>query len=209
VTASREYSRATRRLEPCCVAVWLRPAATADAAALRELERDAGQRFREVGLDFVADDEPPSVEVLTSYARAGRAWVAVDVAGTPVGYVVVDVVDGAAHIEQVSVATAQQGRGIGRMLVEQARRWAGDNGLPAVTLTTFSHVPWNKALYEHLGFRVLASDEIGSELRSLMDLEASLGLDPASRVAMVGDPLAFAPEALDRASDNRLEGQEQ
>jgi hypothetical protein len=48
---------------------------TGDAAPLRELERDAGGRFREVGFDFVADDEPPSVEVLSSYVDAGRGWV--------------------------------------------------------------------------------------------------------------------------------------
>jgi ribosomal protein S18 acetylase RimI-like enzyme len=157
---------------------------------LRELERDAGQRFREVGLGFVADDLPPPVEVLVGYADAGRGWVAVDSAGVPVGYVLVDIVDNAAYIEQVSVATSQQGRGIGRMLVEQARKWASENDLPAVTLTTFSHVPWNKPLYEHLGFRVLATEEIGPGLRSLMELEASHALDSAVRVAMTAAPLA-------------------
>ena len=138
----------------------------------------------------MADDEPPPVEVLLSYTESGRAWVAVDSDDVPVGYVVVNVVDGAAHIEQVSVATAQQRKGTGRLLVEQARRWAGENALSAVTLTTFSHVPWNKPLYEHLGFRALSSEEIGPELRSLMEHEASRGLDPATRVAMTAEPLA-------------------
>lgn len=175
------------------MAVQLRLARAGDAVALQKLERDAGQRFREVGLDFVADDEPPSVETLSNYAEAGRAWVAVDTAGVAVGYVVVDIVDGKAHIEQVSVATAHQGRGTGRMLVEQARRWAGENALPAVTLTTFSHVPWNEPLYEHLGFRVLASDEVGPELRSLMKQEEAHGLGPMTRVAMVATPLECEP----------------
>lgn len=74
-----------------------------DLPILREIERAAGQRFREFGLDRVADDEPASIEVLAVYAKGGRAWVA-DVAGVPVGYILVDSVDGAAHIEQVSVA---------------------------------------------------------------------------------------------------------
>jgi GNAT superfamily N-acetyltransferase len=163
------------------VAIALRPARTADAATLRELERDAGQRFREVGLGFVADDEPPSVEVLRGYAEAERGWVAVDSAAVLIGCLLVDVVDGAAHIEQVSVATAQQGRGAGRMLIEQARRWAGANSLTGVTLTTFSHVPWNRPLYEHLG------------LRRLMEREAAHGLDPGIRVAMTAGPLAYEP----------------
>ena len=185
----------------------IRPATAGDCATLQELERDAGQRFREVGLGFVADDEPPPVEVLLSYTEAGRVWVAVDSEDVPAGYVVVDIVDGAAHIEQVSVATAQQGRGIGRLLVEQARRWAGENALSAVTLTTFSHVPWNKPLYEHLGFRALASEEIGPELQSLMEHEASRGLDPATRAAMTAEPLACEPKPLGSGSTTGLTGQ--
>jgi len=91
-------------------------------------------------------------------------------------------VDGAAHIEQVSVVPADQGRGVGRALIDQVRRWAGENGLPALTLTTFTHVPWNRPLYEHLGFRVLGDEEIGPGLRAVMATEAAHGLDPASRV---------------------------
>ena len=49
------------------------------------------------------------------------------------------------------------------MLVEQARKWASENALPAVTLTTFSHLPWNKPLYEHLGFRVLPPKKFGPD----------------------------------------------
>ena len=79
------------------------------------------------------------------------------------------------------------------MLVEKAHEWASENALPAVTLTTFSHVPWNKPLYEHLGFRVLAPEEIGPGPRSLMELEASHGLDRAARVAMTARPLACEP----------------
>jgi GNAT superfamily N-acetyltransferase len=184
------------------VAIVLRPARTRDAAALRELERDAGQQFREVGLDFVADDEPPSVEILSGYAEAARGWVAVDSAAVPIGYVLVDIIDGAAHIEQLSVATAHQGQGVGRLLVEQARTWASENALAGVTLTTFSHVPWNKPLYEHLGFRVLPSEEIGPGLRSLMEREASHGLDPATRVAMTTGPWRVSQSAVRRAGDN-------
>jgi ribosomal protein S18 acetylase RimI-like enzyme len=104
-----------------------------------------------------------------------------------VGFVIVDMVDGAAHIEQVSVVLASQGRGVGRALIDQVRRWAGEHGLPALSLTTFNDVPWNRPLYEHLGFRVIAAEEIGPGLRALMAKEAAHGLDPASRVAMRKD----------------------
>ncbi len=154
---------------------------------MRQVEIASGQRFREVGLDAIADDEPPPAAVFEAYAAAGRAWVAVGPSSGAVGFVIVDMVDGAAHIEQVSVVPAHQGRGVGRALIDQVRRWAGENGLPALTLPTFNHVPWNRPLYEHLGFRVLADEEIGPGLRAVMATEAAHGLDPASRVAMRKD----------------------
>jgi GNAT superfamily N-acetyltransferase len=173
--------------ESCSVNVTIRPAARADAPALRQVEIAAGQRFREVGLDTIADDKPPAAEVFEAYAAAGRAWVAVGPNAGAVGFVVVDVVDGAAHIEQVSVVPGHQGRGVGRALIDQVERWAGANGLSALTLTTFDHVPWNRPLYEHLGFVVLVDAEIGPGLRSVLAREAADGLDPATRVAMRKD----------------------
>jgi GNAT superfamily N-acetyltransferase len=141
------------------------------------IERRAGEQFHLVGLDDIADDEPASVETLVGYATAGRCWVAVDEHDTPVGYILVDDVDGNAHIEQVSVYPHFQGTGVGRTLVEQARTWAQDSGRSAVTLTTFADVAWNAPLYAHLGFVVLDDDEIGPELHALRQEEAARGLD--------------------------------
>jgi GNAT superfamily N-acetyltransferase len=169
-----------------------------DLPVLREIERASGERYREYGLDQVADDEPASIEVLADYAARGRAWVAKDADGTPVGYVLVDTADGAAHIEQVSVAPNHQGRGLGRALVEWAAQWATSQGMKALTLTTFGHIPWNRPLYEHLGFRVLADDGLGPGLRAVREVEAAHGLDPALRVVMRRE-LDRAPRATGQA----------
>jgi GNAT superfamily N-acetyltransferase len=131
----------------------------------------------------IADDQPMPVDVLAAYAAAGRSWVA-EVDGAVAGYVVVDVVDGAAHVEQVSVHPAHQGAGVGRALLDHVARWAAARSLPAVTLTTFRDVPWNAPLYRHLGFVDLADDELGPELRAVVAAEAAHGLDPATRVCM-------------------------
>jgi GNAT superfamily N-acetyltransferase len=155
-----------------------------DAAALQVIERLAGDRFREVGLARVADHEPATVDALARYATAGRGWVAVDDSGDPVGYVVVDEVDGNAHVEQVSVRPDRQGAGIGRALLDRVRAWAVQNGRSAITLTTFADVPWNAPLYRHLGFRVLLGSEIGPQLRAICAEETAHGLDPAMRVCM-------------------------
>lgn len=162
-----------------------RPAREEDGPRLQRLEVLAGERFREVGLDVVADDEPPSLAELASAIRAGRCWVAVDHLDAPIGYALADVVDGGAHLEQVTVHPDRQGHGLGRALVERVRDWAATTGFTTVTLTTYADVPWNGPLYAHLGFRVLEDDELGPQLRALRAAEAAHGLDVAPRVAMV------------------------
>jgi GNAT superfamily N-acetyltransferase len=162
----------------------IRAARIEDGPLLQEIELLAGARFRDVGLGYVADHDPMSLEALAAYIDDGRAWVAVDGGGTPVGYIVVDVVDGAAHVEQVSVRPDHQGSGLGRALLDRVRAWATETGRGALTLTTFTDVPWNRPLYEHLGVRVLRDHEIGPELRSVRGTETAHGLDPATRVCM-------------------------
>lgn len=165
----------------------VRPGRAGDGEALRAIERRAGERFRDVGMAEIADDQPMSMDRLAVYADAGRCWVAADATDVPVGYVVVDVVDGNAHIEQVTVDPDHQGRGAGRLLLDRVAAWAMERGMPALTLTTFRDVPWNAPLYRHLGFCDLGDDELGQELRRLRDEEAAHGLDPTLRVCMRRD----------------------
>jgi GNAT superfamily N-acetyltransferase len=124
---------------------------------------------------------------LAHYTELGRCWAAVDDAGGPIGYVLVNAVDGSAHVEQVSVHPDHQGSGVGRALMERVYEWADEEGTPAVTLTTFSDVPWNAPLYRHLGFRVLRDEEVGPGLRVIRDRETAHGVDPARRVCMLRD----------------------
>jgi GNAT superfamily N-acetyltransferase len=162
----------------------IRPARADEAPELQEIERSAGDRFRQVGLDAVADAEPPSAGILAAYARDGRSWVAVDDEDRPVGFVMVEFVDGNAHVEQISVRSEQQGVGIGRSLLTCVESWARERGTNALTLTTFTGVPWNRPWYEHLGFVVMDEHQIGPELRAVRDMETRDGLNPAERVCM-------------------------
>jgi GNAT superfamily N-acetyltransferase len=155
-----------------------------DGPALRETEESAGEQFRAIGMESVADDEPPSEADLAAHAIGGRTWVAVDGADQPVAYVLVDVVDGNAHVAQISVAPESQGQGVGRALLDQVRMWAVEANYPAITLTTFSGTPWNRPLYEHLGFVVLSEEEIGPDLQTVRRDESDSGLDPGDRVCM-------------------------
>jgi GNAT superfamily N-acetyltransferase len=163
----------------------IRPAVTSDFARLQAIEVAAGGMFRPLGMDLVADDDPFSDDELRAYAEAGHAWVAAPARGDDaLGYLLLDVVDGAAHVEQVTVHPDAAGRGIGRALVEHLSAWATDHGFDAMTLTTFLDVPWNGPYYERLGFRHLAPDDEGPELRRVRDHERAHGLDAWPRGSM-------------------------
>jgi GNAT superfamily N-acetyltransferase len=150
----------------------------------RDIERAAGVLFAEIGFAAVAADEPASAEVLADYVRDQRAWVITNAADEPVGYAVADIVDGRAHLEQLSVLPDQGRRGLGSALLEHVCTWARNDQREAVTLTTFIDVPWNAPFYARHGFRIMDEAEIGPELRDLRAHEAAHGLDPAQRVCM-------------------------
>jgi GNAT superfamily N-acetyltransferase len=162
----------------------IREARSDDIAAIREIERAAGQPFREIGMAYVADDEPPSEEVLRRYVTGGRAWVAVDDRDRPVAYLITDILDGDAHIEQVSVHPASSRRGLGRALIEHTVDWASVRGLHAVTLTTFADVPWNGPYYRRLGFEVIPDEQVGPGLRERRAEEGARGFDRWPRICM-------------------------
>jgi GNAT superfamily N-acetyltransferase len=154
----------------------IRPGADTDIRAMQEIERSAGTAFRDLGMVAVADDEPAPVAELRGYVDDGRAWV-LDLDGTQVGYLLLDIVDGAAHIEQVSVRAEHAGHGYGRRLIDTAIGWARERGFPSMTLTTFTEVPWNGPYYRRLGFQPIPGAAITPELRALREHEAQHGLD--------------------------------
>jgi ribosomal protein S18 acetylase RimI-like enzyme len=161
----------------------IRAPRTDELERLREIEREAGLLFRTVGMDDIAGHEPFSIEELAAYHGGDRVWVLVD-EDIVVGYVLVDIVDGAAHVEQLSVLPAYGRRGHGAALLTHVCDWARQRRLGGVTLTTFERVSWNGPYYARHGFRVLAEDEIGPELRRLREEEATHGLDRDLRVCM-------------------------
>ncbi|MGH3382100.1 MAG: GNAT family N-acetyltransferase [Actinoallomurus sp.] len=162
----------------------VRTARTEDLPILRDIERAAGECFRDIGMAEIADDEPPPLEALAAYRRAGRAWVAADREDRPFAYLIADLVDGNLHVEQVSVRPDQARRGVGRGLLDHLAEVARAERVPALTLTTFAEVPWNAPYYERCEFRPLADAELTGGLREIRAREAAYGLDRWPRVCM-------------------------
>jgi len=167
------------RHAPCTV----RPARldADELAALIRIEVQAGTLFAQIGMDEIAEDEPPTADEL---AAAAALLVAVDEHDRPVGYARIELVDGHAHLEQLSVDPEVGRRGIGGELLDAVGRWAVARGDDELTLTTFRDVPFNAPYYRDRDFVVVPEDERPAGLAAVVAAEAAHGLDPAQRVTM-------------------------
>jgi GNAT superfamily N-acetyltransferase len=135
----------------------------------------------------VAEYDPWPLPDLEHSRAAGLLWVIPGEAGEPVAFLMGGQVDGCLHVEQLSVDPGSARRGLGRALLEHAAQRAAAGGLPALTLTTFTHVPWNAPYYARLGFRILDDAEVTPGLRAIRQREAEIGLDRWPRVSMRRD----------------------
>ncbi|WP_069463140.1 GNAT family N-acetyltransferase [Actinacidiphila rubida] len=162
----------------------IRTAHVDELPLLQDIERAAGRCFRDVGMPEIADDAPLPISELARYQEAGLAWVAVDDADSPVAYLIAEPLDGNLHIEQVSVRPDSARRGIGRSLLNRAADHATVGRVPALTLTTFTDVPWNAPYYTRCGFTVLDDSSLGPGLLEVRRRETVHGLDRWPRTCM-------------------------
>lgn len=82
---------------------------------------------------------------------AGEVWVACEEEAV-VGVLVIRPRSGSLFLENVAVAPARQGRGIGRALIGFAERHARGLSLPAVELYTNERMTENLSFYPALGY---------------------------------------------------------
>ena len=157
----------------------VRPARAADLGHIAPIEDAGGPQFRE---HFGEAIHP----VLLSPAPDGRRRdrepgfllvVAADDESAPVGFVHVLVLEGHAHLEQLSVLPAHQRRGLGRALVEAAKEEARARGFDRLSLCTYRDVPWNGPYYRSLGFTEVAERDYAPYQARLRRIERDLGLD--------------------------------
>lgn len=153
----------------------VRPASTCDLPALQAVERAAGAVFRELGMDAVAEDDPAPVPELQQFVDGDRAWV-IDRDGRVAACVLVRVLDGCGHVEQVPVRPRHARQRLGAALLEHVAGWACHRGLPALTLTTVGQVPWNGPYYLRCGCRWLPDSALTPGLHALRAAEAAHGV---------------------------------
>ena len=156
-----------------------------ELAELSRIEVEAAAMFPPEDLALDLREKGFPLSFFETASSAGRLWIARTVEpAMPVGFAVVILVDGLAHLREVDVLPAHGRRGIGRALVLHVAHWAHASGFPSLTLTTFRHLRWNAPFYASVGFAEITDRDLGPELREVMAKEVESGLDPSKRVAM-------------------------
>ncbi|AIQ58407.1 GNAT family N-acetyltransferase [Paenibacillus borealis] len=100
----------------------------------------------------------PSELLVKSYLARGDCYIAVhedEVAGV---YVLLPTRPETAELVNVAVAEEYQGKGIGRMLVQQAIETARQTGYTTIELGTGNSSVGQLALYQKCGFRIVGVD---------------------------------------------------
>ena len=160
--------------------ILIRPAQYQDVQHLAAIESAAELMFPAGVLPKVG--QVVNTHVLESAVDAQHLHVA-EVDGSVVGFALVDRLGDFLHLYEMSVHPDFGRRGIGRGLVETTKTSARNLGLPGVTLTTFSHIPWNGPFYKRCGFTELTTAQLSPVLTKILQQEVANGF--SNRVAML------------------------
>lgn len=163
----------------------IRLAIPADAESLPDIERSAAQAFLSIDeLGWLAEADTLTVERHRHLIALLTCWVAVDAQAALLGFLSAERHGNDLHVYELSVRQAAQGQGWGRKLIEAAKDYARCHQLAAVTLTTFTQVPWNAPFYRRLGFQACGSATLDPHLAAILAQEYDCGFEPGSRCAM-------------------------
>lgn len=124
----------------------VRRADPSDAPALTDCVVAAYASAQALGIDL-----PPVAEGLAEDIRDHLVWVAC--IGTDLaGGIVVHLSGDRAHLANIAVHPDRGGQGIGRALIDTAIAELVARGVTRFDLTSHVEMPWNLALYQHLGW---------------------------------------------------------
>ncbi len=164
--------------------ITIRRTTAADVRHLPAVERSAARSFATIPeLSWIVGDDVLDEAQHRRFAAAGWSWVA-DIAGAPVGFICAEFVEHEVHVWEVAVGEPYQQQGIGSRLMARIEAQARGAGACALTLTTFSDVPWNGPFYVSLGYEVIDPEACSSRLRRILELEVQAGQPADRRCAM-------------------------
>jgi len=128
--------------------VEIRRAGVADLPAVTALVREAYAPY----VPRIGREPAPMTADYAALLEAAEVWVATDGDRGVIGVLLLHTQTDSLFLENVAVAPAAQGRGVGRALIEHAEQRARELGLPDVTLYTNARMTENLRLYAALGY---------------------------------------------------------
>lgn len=156
-----------------------------DAEAFHRVEEDAAGLLREEpSLQGLPIPPASSAEHNATVIAKGRSLTAL-VGEEVVGFAAAAPVGRELHLNELSVARAHQGRGIGATLLEALAIDARNSGFRAITLNTFRDIAWNAPFYARHGFVEVENFEGRDHLRESLAKAVELGLPAERRCAMI------------------------
>ncbi len=163
----------------------IRLARPEDARHLPDIELAAGQLFRSVeGLAGVAGMPAVPASEQAALIRKGHSLVA-EAQGRLVGFISTEPFGRELHIREFSVHPDMQRQGVGSVLLRALGIDARNGQFAALTLTTFTDVPWNAAFYARHGFETVTDLDAHPRLKADIEREIAHGLPAERRCAMI------------------------
>jgi GNAT superfamily N-acetyltransferase len=153
----------------------VRHARAADLKHIAAIEDSGVPQFEEAFGDLAGDPLASPAPSGGERLDAPGFLLVVGPVGEPFGFAHVEVVEGFAHLAQISVRPEMTRRGYGAALLRAAMRESWQLGYDRLSLTTYRDVPWNGPFYRSLGFEEESRPE-PFELRQ-RERETALGLD--------------------------------
>ena len=170
----------------------IRQAHRRDIGYLASIELSAANLFRQIpALAWIAEaGNTLPLSKLSSACKAGTLWVAtydaVPVAyDTPIAFLCARPLDECLFVDEVSVSSQHQCKGLGKLLLKTAEMHAKNHGLKRLSLSTDREAPWNGPFYSRLGLREISGEFVGPGHLAISEKEEDEGLDMDRRCIMV------------------------
>jgi len=132
-------------------AVRVRRAARSDAPAIALVLQAAFAEYASLYTRAAFAATTPPTEEIARRLGEGPTWIAL-LHRTVVGTVSAVSRGEALYVRSMAVAPEVRGRGVGRLLLEQVERYAGEQGFRCLELSTTPFLTSAIALYERAGF---------------------------------------------------------
>lgn len=162
----------------------IRPATHGDIPQLVLIEQAGNELFAPTGLIRPENmDDHVSIEWHQDAIEAGMSFVAANGDNLPVGFTLTSLREPDLYLDEIAVHPDYARHGLGSALLEHCLERAKDEGVRAVSLSTFRNVLWNGPFYKQFGFKELPQKKWTEWMHQINTVQAET-LDVTQRCFM-------------------------